>query len=241
MLVSAIELVHERWRLRKQEKENELAVRQARDRAQTLLHEVNHRVANSLGLVAAMVRMQANALEEPPPSTPCRKPRPASPPSPAFTAGSMSTRISARSRSTITSRISRPNCRTPSPIANDRTASISSRRKLPFPSTRRVSLGVIVGELVTNAFKYAYPPETVGEIRISLEGAGQSSIRLVVEDDGKGFSDGVAARGTGLGSKIVSAMTTNLEGVLTRAASSKGAKFVLEFPIDPRREQSRAP
>ena len=93
---------------------------------------------------------------------------------------------------------------------------------------KAVSLGVIVAELVTNAYKYAYAPDRAGEIRVRLEELG-SQIRLVVEDDGAGMLEGGAPKGTGLGRKVIAAMAASLAAKIEFDPAHQGVSARLAF------------
>ena len=94
---------------------------------------------------------------------------------------------------------------------------------------KAVSVGVVVTELVTNAYKYAYPPETRGEIRVALRRCDLGTLELAVEDDGVGWTGAGEPTGTGLGSRIVRAMATNLHTALVYATERRGTRASLSF------------
>lgn len=94
---------------------------------------------------------------------------------------------------------------------------------------KAVSVGVVVTELVTNAYKYAYPLGTSGEIRVQVERDSCDNVLLAVEDDGIGWTGAGEIRGTGLGSRIVRAMATNLRSALAYLPGSPGTRAVLTF------------
>jgi len=70
---------------------------------------------------------------------------------------------------------------------------------------------VAVQELVTNAFKYAYPDDEPGEVRVRLKRLGNDKAELTVEDDGVGIAPNAPHAGTGLGSKIIQTMASALQ------------------------------
>jgi two-component sensor histidine kinase len=90
-------------------------------------------------------------------------------------------------------------------------------------SRQAESLGLIVTELVMNALKHAFPDETtVGEIVVTYEVAG-SNWKLSVADNGVGKVDGVFAQPkTGLGTGIVKALAQQLDAKVETHAGPEG-------------------
>jgi two-component sensor histidine kinase/PAS domain-containing protein len=84
-------------------------------------------------------------------------------------------------------------------------------------------LGLIVTELVMNALKHAFPDEEVGgQITVAYEVAG-TNWKLSVSDNGIGKPDGVFAQGkSGLGTGIVKALSRQLDAQVETLAGPEG-------------------
>jgi len=86
-------------------------------------------------------------------------------------------------------------------------------------------LGLILNEVVSNAFKHAFPDGRSGRIDVALkEAAGE--VRLTVRDDGVGAR---AEAGQGMGSRLVRALTQQLGGT-SSVRQDGGTVFELAFP-----------
>lgn len=106
---------------------------------------------------------------------------------------------------------------------------------------RAIPVGIIVTELVTNSLKYAYP-EKGGEIRVSLAQRDDGMVVLRVADDGIGFdpnnpTDPNTSHGTGVGSRIVDAMTKSLGGTLKIRSTPVGTEINVIFAPDKEPEE----
>jgi two-component sensor histidine kinase len=96
---------------------------------------------------------------------------------------------------------------------------------------RLMSLSMIVAEAVTNSLKYAFHDRSDGNITVSLAAEGQSYV-LMICDDGPGFSQtslGVK-RNNSLGRGIVESLTAQLRGKLSFECG-RGATVRVVFPI----------
>ncbi len=83
-------------------------------------------------------------------------------------------------------------------------------------------VGLIATELLTNALKYAYPPDTVGEIRVSYSRS-QTERRLEVHDEGLGLPPGVdPAKSDSLGFTLVRTLAEQIGGRLSIGAANPG-------------------
>ncbi len=210
LLASAIDQAVEKARWKRERERAEQEVRDARDRAELLLAEVNHRVANSLALVASLVRMQAAAVSDPTArdalaETQARISAIAGLHRKLYTSDDVRTVDLDSYLASLMAELD-----TSMKAAGHRPTIRMELAPFRLPTDRAVSVGLLVTELVTNAYKYAYAGRDPGEVRLRLQPESHTAALLEVEDDGIGWDGTGKAKGTGLGMRIVRAMAQNL-------------------------------
>jgi two-component sensor histidine kinase len=232
LLAEAVGTSLEQERLRRDKEAADREIRAARDRAELLLREVNHRVANSLALVASMVAMQEKVASTDP-------------------LAARDALIETQNRISAIAQIHR-RLYTSQDVSivemdaylaglveelevamrasgREHAIRLTCEPDMRIATDKAVSVGVIVNELVVNAFKYAYPEgRSGGDIRVGLRRDGEGYL-LTVEDDGVGWHGHGKVLGTGLGTRIMRAMAANLNSELRYHDAGKGACAVLRF------------
>lgn len=103
-----------------------------------------------------------------------------------------------------------------------------------------IPCGLIINELITNAFKYAFLPDEKGEIFISFCLTEENKANLVVKDTGKGMPKDFDLEETKtLGMKLVyNLITHQLDGDI-RIISGPGTTFEISFPYSDQKEKQR--
>lgn len=229
LLSSAIEQTVANAQLRAAKARADEEIRLGKERAEALLAEVNHRVANSLALVASLLRLQISAARSDEVKAELAETQ------------ARITAIAGMHRSLYTSDdVSRVELdRYLNRLTVELYNSLHSAEKpvrllldadpISLSADKAVSVGMIVTELVTNAFKYAYAPGQSGDIRVHLKMRGDGEALLRVEDDGVGIDPQSAPKGTGLGSRIVKSMASTLGEGLHYLEGTQGT--VAEVPL----------
>lgn len=97
---------------------------------------------------------------------------------------------------------------------------------LTLAVAQAIPCGLILGELVTNALKHAFPAERAGAVRVALRRAGPGIVELQVSDDGVGLPAGLdpAALGHGLVAALVAQLAAKVE-----ARREKGTSVLIRF------------
>jgi two-component sensor histidine kinase len=204
-------------------------LRDSLEHQKVLVDEINHRVKNSLQIVASLFRLQAATTEDP---------------------GVKESLHAALCRITAIARIHERLYRSTDVAAVDLAAYLRdicadlsalcpqceiaclTDGAILMGTDRAVRVALLTTEMLTNAVKHA-----PGRIVVKLSQSKDiDSFKLVVRDEGPGLPGGFnLAGGSTLGLKIIGALVEQLGASITAKSAQPGTEIVVDIPLDPHR------
>ena len=93
-----------------------------------------------------------------------------------------------------------------------------------------IAVGMVISELITNAFKHAFPLGKGGRVSVRLSGLEGEEVELIVQDDGKGLPPEIdILNPVSLGLQLtVAAVTRELDGSI-EVERDGGTRFIIRF------------
>jgi two-component sensor histidine kinase/CheY-like chemotaxis protein len=220
-------------RLQKARDEAEAEVHASRDRfaalaaeRELLLREVNHRVGNSLQIIASLLHLQANSAEREDVKAALtnamgRVAAVAQVHRRLYTSHDLKSVMLNQYLESLLDDLRR------SAEGNRMSRLTLKSEAVEIDPDRAVAIGIIVNELVMNAVKYAYP-DCAGPIHVELGSKGDDIV-LSISDDGVGLNGKSDPRSTGMGQRIVTAMASKLEASVERDPDHTGTRIFVTF------------
>jgi two-component sensor histidine kinase len=235
LLIIIAALFYNQIRVRKKNahviEQKNAALEQLVDEKQWLLKEVHHRVKNSLQTIVSLLELQADSQHLDP----------------------VSAIQASQNRIFATSLLHQKLYQGDNMSAVNMGAylpelvyylqeAFHTRRRIDFQMSiepidldvsQAVPIGIIINEVVTNAIKHAFPPEIDhATISISLAMADRDTALLQIADNGKGISPEMLQGEKGLGWKLVSGLTEDIDG-LVEVVSGLGTTVAIRFKPRP--------
>jgi two-component sensor histidine kinase len=224
-------------RLQKARDEAEAEVHASRDRfaalaaeRELLLREVNHRVGNSLQIIASLLHLQASSATQEDVKAALtnamgRVAAVAQVHRRLYTSHDLKSVVLTQYLESLLDDLRR------SAEGNRMSRLTLKSEPIEIDPDRAVAIGIIVNELVMNAVKYAYP-DGAGPIHVELTSQGDD-LQLSISDDGVGDNVKADPRSTGMGQRIVGAMAAKLDASVERDPTHSGTRIVLKFARAP--------
>jgi len=215
-----------------EQQQSQRKLQDALERHQLLIKEVNHRVKNSLQVVAGMLHLQAKATTNP---------------EVIASLNEASSRISTVGRAydhlAYTADYEAIDLIDYLRVVLDDLAGAVTPNKLHFEGAgtieigadRAMLIGLILNELVTNAGKYAYPEKTGGPIWVTVTRVDNNAVRVSIHDEGVGLPPGFdMTKSKRLGTRLVAALIQQLGAELGSRPATRGASFTFVVPLKPK-------
>jgi len=197
------------------------ALEKERDLSADLFGELQHRTANNLQSISAMLRQNRKAIESDP-------------------SVALNVIDAAQQRFELMSRINRKLyslemhevdatallrdlCEDLKTLVGNQQIVCKVRQSsVMLTRERAMLLALLMSELMLNAAKHAFEPGQAGTIEIGLEAKG-SDLHFTFVDDGKGFSPETGSNSsTGLGTRIMQGLVAQLSGTMRTTSNPSG-------------------
>jgi two-component system, sensor histidine kinase PdtaS len=207
----------------------EKALAEALVTKEALLYEVNHRVKNSLQIVTSLLTLQSNASNSAELKQSLREAS-----SRVDIVASLHRHLYAEGGHTnvdLGTYIREFSIETLGAFAASGTVELKfeDRAKVSLEMDQAVPLALIIGELLTNAIKYAFDGQTQNEISMIVATSAED-ILITVSDNGKGLPEGFnPAASSGFGMMIVNALLQQISGKLEQVRQQRGTGFMIRF------------
>ena len=217
-----------------------LKLKKSLDKNETLMKELHHRVKNNLQVISSLLNLQSYNIEDPSALS-------------AVKEGKNRVKSIALIHQKLyqTNNLSEVNF---SDYINELTVYLKNifrnpdqniiinieRSEVMLDIDTAVPLGLIINELVSNSFKYAFKNKTEGNITISISYIDKTrqKLKLIVNDNGIGLPENLDIEETSsLGLKLVTMLTKQLDGEVYYE-NNNGASFNIEISNTDLRKQS---
>ncbi len=92
-------------------------------------------------------------------------------------------------------------------------------------------VGIIINELISNVYKYAFPLKSKGVINISFTGKSDNLIEIIFKDNGVGIpAEALSGESSGFGMNLVKVLVEQISGEL-QLIHNNGTEYRISFPV----------
>jgi len=220
-------------------KKTEAALRASLNEKEILLKEVHHRVKNNMQILASLVSLQADNVVDPATRDVFNDFRDqvramALVHENLYQSETLASIDFADYAGRLTTSLARAYAQRGGDIRLSLTA-----EPVTLPIESAIPCGLILNELVTNAYKHAFRERVSGEIVVGLHCDPSGCVCLSVCDNGVGLPPGMDWRhSTSLGLRLVQMLARQVEGEID-LSTEKGTSFQLKFTLPPPKEPER--
>ena len=204
------------------------ALQTALDRRTALLHEVEHRIKNTLQMTASLVLLKARRLRDPEARRVLQE-----------TAERVSALSAAHRLLSASGDAGRFNLQEfTAELAGELVTALPKGQvdldldiqPLGVPAPKATALALLLNELIGNAVKHAFPNGRRGRLTIEI-GRAENGLKIAVEDDGVGLDHAPATEGS-FGKTLITMLVQQLKGQLTWRDQKPGTRAEIAMPVD---------